>query len=70
LHDIVTKTTEGEKNFFGQFKSQMTSEWSILCRLYEKDNLKRAEMAKRLQQTNAHDIPALKKNLKSLQKQI
>lgn len=44
----LSKSSLSEKNFFGRFKSPVTKEWNLLQKLYEQDNLKRAEMAKRL----------------------
>lgn len=38
-----------QKSFLGRYKSQLTIDWQILLRIYEKDNLYLAEYGKIVQ---------------------
>jgi hypothetical protein len=62
---LLTQTTTeaSAKTFLGYYKSPLALEWQLLCRIYESENLFRAEGGKTLQQVSGFDLPAMKKAL-------
>mmetsp|Transcript_13414 Transcript_13414/g.25242 ORF Transcript_13414/g.25242 Transcript_13414/m.25242 type:complete len:423 (-) Transcript_13414:2281-3549(-) len=58
------------KSFFGNFNDQLLYNWSSLLQFYQRNNLDIADSAKNLVQLSAYDIPALHKQLNSLDKQV
>jgi hypothetical protein len=66
----LTASTEGETNFIGRYKSQLTHDWYLLSKLYNKNTLWRAEHAKCLQQLVGFDLPGLRKQIKQNEKAL
>jgi hypothetical protein len=58
------------KSFFGNYNDQLLYNWESLLRHYQRNNLSIADSAKGLLQISVYDIPALHKQLSSLDKQL
>lgn len=58
------------KSFFGNYNSQLLYNWESLLGFYQRNSLSIADSAKNLLQLGAYDIPALHKQLNSLDKQV
>lgn len=69
--DKVLLTEEGKaKNMFGRYTSKNVNELVALKKLYEKDNLHIADLAKLMAHNAAFEIPAIKKNITAFENQI
>jgi len=68
---LTERTEEGrQKTFLGRYKSPLVNEWQILLRIYERDNLYLAEYGKIVQQLQGFDLPAMKKQMQTMVKQV
>eukprot|EP00347_Sterkiella_histriomuscorum_P024302 403331603 len=69
--DLTTNTEEGkQKSFFGKYKSPIVQDWQLLLRIYETDLLYLAEYGKIVQQVHGFDIPAARKQLQTMTRQV
>ncbi|GLD98770.1 hypothetical protein PINS_up007488 [Pythium insidiosum] len=67
----LQESPEGaQKNFFGQYSSPVIKRWQALVRLYEKNNIFAAEIARVLTQNTAFEIPFLKKTIQQNDKHV
>lgn len=58
------------KTLLGNYQNQTLYDWNSLQRLYDRDNLGVADCASQLQHISNFDLPPLKKQLKSADKNL
>lgn len=63
-------TVDKGKSLLGNFNHQVLYDWDVLVRLYEKQNLKMGDMGRTLAQLTSFEIPGLKRQLGSFDKQL